>query len=109
MNCIWLLLLLCCCGNNSCCGNSRNDGCGNNNWGCGCNHHKHCGNHWNSDNWNNRNNRCDCDRDEASVFENVCEADCESVKDAKNDRDDQNCGCRKTFPFTSYPVLDNCD
>ena len=33
----------------------------------------------------------------------------EAVKEAVNDASEQqDCGCHRNFPYTSYPVLDNC-
>ena len=90
MNCIWLLLILFCCGNNNCCGNT---------WSNGCNNCRRC----------NDNDDYDYDRRD-NTCENVCEAACEAARDAVYDNSDQGCGCgRRSFPFTSYPVLDSCD
>lgn len=93
MNCIWILLLLLFCGNNGCgtansnscngCGNSciepRCNSCGNNNNGCGCN-------------TSANNSSCGCGTANTGSSNN-------------ND-----CGCNnRSFPLTSYPVLNNCD
>ena len=90
MNCIWLLLIFFCCGNNHC-------GCNNSTWNNNCNRCDRCDNRDN--NRRSRENTC----------ESVCETVCEAARDAVNENSDQGCGCRRTFPFTSYPVLDNCD
>lgn len=102
MNCIWILLLLFCGGN----GNSFNNGCGCNrhNHGCmNCNQCRHC----------NNCNHCEsmCDRNtRESTCETLCETVCENVCEAANDRPaKQDCGCARSFPYTSYPVLNNCD
>ena len=93
MNCLWLLLAIAFCGNN---------GCGN-----GC--HKECD--WYSNRCNNCNDCRECEnrvgRDRPC--EKVCETVCETVCDAVEEASERSCGCRKTFPFTSYPVLDDCN
>lgn len=115
MNCIWILLILFCCGNNGCGNNSRGmwcDGCGNNNWNWGCNNCNRRGDNWNrcDNNCNRCGNNCEChDHDKDSLCETVCEAACEAVRDNVREDSNQGCGCRRSFPFTSFPVLDNCD
>lgn len=94
MNCIWILLLLFCCGNNGC------NGCGNNR--CGECRRNMCngGNHGNGG----------CRHNEKEVTcENICENVCEAAREAVRENEAPDCGCRKNFTFSSFPVLDNCD
>ncbi len=103
MNCIWILLLLFCGGNNcgygsnwSSCGNncSRANRCGcNSNWSCGSGCESNCNT---------------CSRE--ATCETVCESVCEAARDRAQERAaEADCGCRRPFPYTSYPVLDHCD
>lgn len=90
MNGIWLLLILFCCGGQNSCGNSR----------CGCGNGRR-----------NSCNRCgSCEQKKEITCEAVCEAACEAACDAANgNNQEEDCGCRRNFPYTSYPVLDNCN
>lgn len=87
MNCIWILLLLFCCGNNN--------GCGNHN-------HNHCRHYDGCGECNNYNRRNTCEKACETVCETVCDAGCDRTPEP-------DCGCRRPFPYTSYPVLDHCD
>ena len=106
MNCIWILLLLFCSGNN---GRGNNWSCGNNgcsnNWGCGNNS---CRRNNMSNCCSNDNSRRQCN-DRETVCEEVCEAACETACESAREERGQECGCRRNFAFTSFPVLDNCD
>ena len=106
MNCIWILLILFCSGNNGC-GSTWSNGCGN--WNIGCNQCNRCG--CNNNCWRETCRDCENNRggNQNSTRETMCETVCEAVRDAVNEASEQqDCGCRRNFPYTSYPVLDNC-
>lgn len=57
---------------------------------------------------NHGNGRCQRDERE-STCEKVCETVCEAACETAREDVAQDCGCRKNYTFTSFPVLDNCD
>jgi hypothetical protein len=56
------------------------------------------------------NGNCGCRQNEReSMCENICEAVCEAASENARENTVPDCGCRKNFTFSTFPVLDNCD